>query len=849
VVNAELLEMGTTATPVGGDPYTNVTDSNSNHDVSVLDNYVAGSEAPSPPALGGDCAVWLAWTNGGLVAGNKFYGYACGAGYWGGNAATDGGSSGDNTRWAKNITFTGNEIKHANTSGGNGWLWGSMGDGIVMAGNVGDQCSDAGFDNEGSANVSVTGNTGNDCAAGVITSFSSTKGLIIADNTLKTDSGAPLLYTWNASQSSINANGTKLVGNHFINTGTGISSVVFQASYDTTVSANDFVNVCPGSGGAGNMHNFTFADNQIKLTNASAGSFTCVNLSGLTNNSNTVSMPSLTIHHNRLLSDIAQPAGTIAISVSHGDFNMAAALEITENEVAGLVGWPVSLALNEGSTNYQNLFTYLKDNQFAQPNVTATVSGAGANGGIVFRGQGNVTYAGYTPSGGVTGGYNGNQTQWWGVPITPIAISTSAWSLSGWGAGASIVSTESNGNYFWVTVGSGGSPSSNPTLTMTIPYTMAMAPACVGLMEGNSLPGTAVTILPTSCTSSTTTITLTLTGTPAGSTNYTFSGMIIANGGDTGVVAGPSSVPFSNIGTGSNTTGTMTVGTGASITTSGTGVNNANQVNGSAIPASASYLGSNGSRQLQSVSAPSVYVLDINGTGLTAGDTVNFNGSTPAAGSNYLNLTIQTSKASTTDSVSVEAPYATTSGYGVTELASTCSGGQFSKGLSNGSNNCGTPSGGASLTGVPFYLKGCTLDGTGLVTWGVTAMSSYNRGIYSWDLGSAAKKIDCYFVTPHVLPSTTPNVILIMDDNDNTANHTAAFQTCDGIISTTVNVSLTCASLQNFTTTTTAYAPVVLTFAIQSTIAIDSVVVVSIRFTASSGLANNVEMQPPYVEY
>lgn len=48
------------------------------------------------------------------------------------------------------------------------------------------------------------------------------------------------------------------------------------------------------------------------------------------------------------------------------------------------------------------------------------------------------------------------------------------------------------------------------------------------------------------------------------------------------------------------------------------------------------------------------YTIQVNGASLTAGDTVNFNNTTPAAGSNGINVTFQTSKASTTDSVSAE---------------------------------------------------------------------------------------------------------------------------------------------------------------------------------------------------
>ena len=50
----------------------------------------------------------------------------------------------------------------------------------------------------------------------------------------------------------------------------------------------------------------------------------------------------------------------------------------------------------------------------------------------------------------------------------------------------------------------------------------------------------------------------------------------------------------------------------------------------------------------------SVYTAQVNGSSLSAGDTINFNNTTPAAGSNGLNVQFQTSKVSSTDSVSAQ---------------------------------------------------------------------------------------------------------------------------------------------------------------------------------------------------
>jgi len=62
--------------------------------------------------------------------------------------------------------------------------------------------------------------------------------------------------------------------------------------------------------------------------------------------------------------------------------------------------------------------------------------------------------------------------------------------------------------------------------------------------------------------------------------------------------AGGTGSSFATLGTGTNTSGTMTVGSGGTLTFSGSGVNNANQLNGSTVPLGANVLGSNGSGQM-----------------------------------------------------------------------------------------------------------------------------------------------------------------------------------------------------------------------------------------------------------
>lgn len=101
----------------------------------------------------------------------------------------------------------------------------------------------------------------------------------------------------------------------------------------------------------------------------------------------------------------------------------------------------------------------------------------------------------------------------------------------------------------------------------------------------------------------------TLSATGALTTNVTGGGTQCLHASNTGVVTGTGSdcgsggsASFSSITTGTNTVpATMTVGNGSVMTVSGTGINNANEINGQTVPASAGLLGSNASSQLVAV--------------------------------------------------------------------------------------------------------------------------------------------------------------------------------------------------------------------------------------------------------
>jgi hypothetical protein len=142
---------------------------------------------------------------------------------------------------------------------------------------------------------------------------------------------------------------------------------------------------------------------------------------------------------------------------------------------------------------------------------------------------------------------------------------------------------------------------------------------------------------------------------------------------------------------------------------------------------------------------------------------------------------------------------------------------------------------GAGGSGGNPTLDNCTPDQTGNSFYSVGTLTNYFFA--SWQfIFNTTTYINCTVFVPTVQTGAT--LVLDISANDATAGHTANFQTCDGVINSgTINIgSLTCAANQTFTTTSTAYNRVTLTFNVQSTLANNSILVVKIA-TSPTGTA------------
>lgn len=129
--------------------------------------------------------------------------------------------------------------------------------------------------------------------------------------------------------------------------------------------------------------------------------------------------------------------------------------------------------------------------------------------------------------------------------------------------------------------------------------------------------------------------------------------------------------------------------------------------------------------------------------------------------------------------------------------------------------------------------------------WTVQNFSNWDSGHWEFVLNSVAD-VFCSVRIPSN-SSGQPHIIIDLSANDNTSGHTATFNTADSC-TTLLNpnvVPLSTAASQTYTSTTTAYANTELNFLVQSTCAVDQILVVQIHQASGGTNTANIMMQPP----
>lgn len=170
--------------------------------------------------------------------------------------------------------------------------------------------------------------------------------------------------------------------------------------------------------------------------------------------------------------------------------------------------------------------------------------------------------------------------------------------------------------------------------------------------------------------------------------------------------------------------------------------------------------------------------------------------------------------------------------------------------LTDGGTGSVTIASTASGSGLVGYLglENGTPDQTGNSFYSVLSLTNWLVGHWEFVTGQAS-----FIIFSMRLPATVPssaNIVLEIFTGDSTAGHTANFQTSDAIVNTgTMNVgSLTSAAAQTYTTTATAYQRVTQTFAVQSALVANGVLIIKVA-TATTGTAPSTNMYVlPYLK-
>lgn len=152
--------------------------------------------------------------------------------------------------------------------------------------------------------------------------------------------------------------------------------------------------------------------------------------------------------------------------------------------------------------------------------------------------------------------------------------------------------------------------------------------------------------------------------------------------------------------------------------------------------------------------------------------------------------------------------------------------------------------GGGSTVTTYVPLDNCVPDQTGNSFYNVAALTNWFAGHWEFSTNTTTY-MNCMVRIPHPVASpANASIVLEVAANDATAGHTANFQACDKIITSAASFNVaapSCASNQAFTTTTTAYGRSTLTYAVQSTVAADNLLVVKVA-TAPTGTQPGANM-------
>lgn len=291
--------------------------------------------------------------------------------YWGGDSliAVDGAPT--NTRFARNISFSGNDVL-----GGNGCIWGSMGQNIAISGNSCYEATDTGIDPEGSIDVTVSGNSIGNCKNFNISTFLYTRNVTITGNSCFIDYAYPFSPAGLRQQASFRSDittyaqtGVTVTGNSFVSLAS-VSSIDYGIYQNFVFSNNNLYNTVF----AGNNTSIQTAGGSITFTDNTVFFDSDLNDSGFPNGVyiNITDVPSAVaasnISNNRIVSRIEQPSPAVGLRV-----NFVTTTDSIINITDNLIDWFVTDVTLSGTKSTNNQYVIFRNNVLSRA-VTTTLN-------------------------------------------------------------------------------------------------------------------------------------------------------------------------------------------------------------------------------------------------------------------------------------------------------------------------------------------------------------------------------------------------------------------------------------------------------------------------------------------
>lgn len=333
--------------------------------------------------------ILVQYTAGAVVSNCIINGYGQGIQWWGGdsNPAVNGAVA--NQRKCTDISISNCAVSNI----GGGGIWGSMGQNVTVSGGTVDTCADVGVDFEGCFDCSATGVGVTNCTNGNCTTFFYSRSIVFSGIASFQASDGGVHFRTNNSAQDTNPVGISLIGGTFRN-GSGIGLIDTNGGPVESLKISDLtcVNVKVNAT-SNNLHYLRISDNDMTFENAAGSAFNAITVSGVTNAGSTDGGKAY-VNDNKIISAVAQPAGSWGMSVTCADANTVDTFWIENNKITGMPG-DITTVANGANAGISPYFI-IGGNHFGAGVYTRTESGAKISRTLFLE---NYGASGYFPNG------------------------------------------------------------------------------------------------------------------------------------------------------------------------------------------------------------------------------------------------------------------------------------------------------------------------------------------------------------------------------------------------------------------------------------------------------------------